>query len=169
MDQRPTRLWEISRETAHAIIYHKFKLLPSHHISLHNLSLFFLHPVSSHHIAHIMFQRQLLRSSRTASRSIAQTPRIQRIPSSPLSTLRPNAAILSRSATSQHLSRRWQSTEAAKPEEKAAEGEAAAGGASSEDALKQEIEKKNKEIIDLKVCCHISYHIPVAIEMSYRE
>lgn len=51
--------------------------------------------------------------------------------------------------TPQSTSRRWQSTEAAK-DSKPAEGEAKPAEPSAEDALKQEVEKKNKEIIELK-------------------
>jgi len=93
-----------------------------------------------------MFSKQLLRSSRAASRRLLQTPRTQQIAS-------PSLRIASQSRlqpiASQYLSRRWQSTDAQTSESASAEGDAKA--AAPEDALKQEVEKQKKEIIDLKV------------------
>lgn len=111
-------------------------------ISLY-LSITFLH-------THIMFRRQLLRSSRAASQHLSQTPRLQQITLSSSSSFSSIARQPSRSAIPQYISRRWQSTETAK-DAKATDGEAKPAEPSAEDALKQEVEKKNKEIIDLKV------------------
>jgi len=97
-----------------------------------------------------MFQRQLLRSSRAASQAIKQT-RTQHIQLSPYSSLSSRSLRTLQPTASQHFSRRWQSTETQTTSDKPAEGGEKPTEASPEDALKQEIEKKNKEIIELKV------------------
>lgn len=99
---------------------------------------------------HIMFRRQLLRSSRAASQHLSQSSRLQQISPSSFSSFSSISRQPSRTAIPQYISRRWQSTEAAK-DSKPAEGDAKAAESTAEDALKQEVEKKNKEVIDLKV------------------
>ncbi|KAK5073074.1 GrpE, mitochondrial [Lithohypha guttulata] len=100
-----------------------------------------------------MFRRQLLQSSRAVTQRITQIPRTQQITSSPFSSLSSRSARIAQPApSSQTWSRRWQSTEAAKSEESKDSSDTQAAPQSSDEvaALKQEIEKKNKEVIDMK-------------------
>lgn len=108
-----------------------------------------------------MFRRQLLQSSRSISRQISQTPRNQHSATSQFSSLSTRTARTAPSIQSQHLSRRWQSTETAKSDETkdkisdsaGTQTDAGATAASDQSAtLKQEIEKQKTEIKDLKVC-----------------
>lgn len=94
-----------------------------------------------------------MRASRTASQKFSQSSSIQQrqIISSSYSSLSPLAVRSQASRLTQHVARRWQSTEPAKSEASTADA-AKPAEASNEESLKQEIEKKNKEIIDLKVC-----------------
>lgn len=93
-----------------------------------------------------MIQRTLLRQSRVVGACIRSTPRT--------ALVRPQFRIAD--VSRQIASSRSYATE---PElKKAAEGEAAIGGkeasetAQSEDPTKKELEAKNKEIVELKVC-----------------
>lgn len=135
--------------------------LPPHrhcHSTVLRLTLLYI----SHHLSisktflnnyHVMFRKQLMRASRTASQKFNTTSSIQQrqIISSSYSSWSSQLLKSQTPRASQHLIRRWQSTEAAKSESASAET-AKPAEASSEDALKQEIEKQKKEIIDLKVC-----------------
>ena len=99
-----------------------------------------------------MFRSQLMRAGRTASQKLSQPSSIQerQIIASSFSSLSSQTLRSQTPRICQHLTRRWQSTEPAKSES-ASNETTKPPESSSEDALKQEIEKKNKEIIDLKV------------------
>jgi hypothetical protein len=101
-----------------------------------------------------MFRRQLLRQSRSLSKSLTELPQVRRSPFSSATF------ISSRASTSaglpSRLQRRWQSTEsdlqksateAAPP----ASEEAKSTEAKPEDAMKEELEKTKREVIDMKV------------------
>lgn len=108
-------------------------------------------------------QRQLLRSTRAASKFLAQASyaqRTQAILPSPLSSLSSRSTQQPSRILPRSLQRRWQSTETTNDEAKTAEPSSSSPSdssssqqsPSSEDALRQDIEKQKKEIIDLKVC-----------------
>jgi hypothetical protein len=94
---------------------------------------------------HIMIQRTLLRQSRVFSSSLRFTPRT----SLARPQFLPQTSLASISRTRPLTSSRWYSTE---PEARNAEGEAAPAAAEAADPVKKELEEKNKEILDLKVC-----------------
>lgn len=99
----------------------------------------------------IMFRRQLLRQGRAISESISRPVTFsQRATFSHASSSALLQSLRTSSIPSQQFAqRRWQSTEAEKkdtPAEDAKTEEAA-----KEDPSKAELEKKNKEIVDLKV------------------
>ena len=94
-----------------------------------------------------MIRRQLLRQLRVSSHTVSQRPLIQRSSFSSLSPI--SSRVVPASVT--RIPRRWQSTETEKtPEEPGTSSAPAPESASPEASLKDEIEKKNKEIIDLK-------------------
>ena len=95
----------------------------------------------------IMIRRQLLRQLRASSQSAPQRALIQRSSFSSLSPIPSRTPI----AASSKIPRRWQSTETEKASSEAASEGKATESPSPDEPLKQEIEKKNKEIIDLKV------------------
>ena len=95
------------------------------------------------HITETMFSRTLLKQTRTALRASPSSSLATRAPSQTQSLLR--EAAWSRQSLGS-VGRRWYSSEGeAKKEEEKKE-------ATVEEKQKLEIEKKDKEIIDLKVC-----------------
>jgi len=92
-----------------------------------------------------MIQRTLLRQSRALNSSLKSAPRASLSRPQFLSS-QPSLASLSRSRP--FISSRWYSTE---PEAKNT-GEAAPAAPEAVDPVKKELEEKNKEILDLKVC-----------------
>lgn len=101
----------------------------------------------------LVFRKQLLREDCAISRAVSGASSITRVNTShaaSLSTLRPTRLT---SFYPQVAGRRWQSSEAEKKEATPADGEAQPAQ-TPEDAAKAELEKKNKEIIDLKVTLH---------------
>lgn len=104
-----------------------------------------------------MIRRQLYRQARAVSESISRPVHhaqrtnfsLAALPSAQLRAVKP----VSSSCSQQIPQRRWQSSEAEKKDEsKPAEGEEKSAEAVKEDSAKEELEKKNKEIVDLKVC-----------------
>jgi len=99
-----------------------------------------------------MFRRQVLRQSR----SVSQSPKQLSYASAPFSQWTPPQHITRSAAIPSRLGRRWQSTDAAETQQEPAADTTPANGKSTEtpkeDPLKQELEKKNKEVVDLKVC-----------------
>jgi hypothetical protein len=99
----------------------------------------------------IMFRRQLLRQSRAITNSLstpfssAQRATFVHASSASLRSIRPSSASLP-----QLIQQRWQST-TAESKETSDGGEAKPEDAPKEDPSKAELEKKNKEIVDLKV------------------
>ena len=92
-----------------------------------------------------MIQRTLLRQSRALSSSIRSAPRV--------SLARPQfrPTPISFAQASRSTASRWYSSEPeAKTADAAAEGKN--GAAEAEDPVKKELEAKNKEIVELKVC-----------------
>lgn len=94
-----------------------------------------------------MIPRTLFRQSRTLSSSIRAAPRTS------LATSQFRSSHLPLAQSSRLGTARWYSSEpeAKKDGEAGKEGEKSVG---VEDATKKELEAKNKEIIDLKVCRH---------------
>lgn len=121
------------------------------------------------HILLTMLRKQILRQSRALSESFTSTsaaslPQLRRahFSSSPITpTLRPSP---SSTLPSRWMSRRYQSTEAEKKpqDETPAATEAKPTEEAKEDAQKAELEKKNKEIIDLKVRGLLPCHQPIS-------
>ncbi|KAJ9614143.1 GrpE, mitochondrial [Cladophialophora chaetospira] len=102
-----------------------------------------------------MFRRQLLRQSRTLSKSITELSQAQarRSPFSSASFISPRTSTPS-TYISSRLQRRWQSTESdqqkASSETQPSTEEAKPAEAKPEDAMKEELEKSKREVIDLK-------------------
>jgi len=94
-----------------------------------------------------MLRRQLLRQSCAISDCITRLPQRPRSRFSSASFASPRVTTAFRSQLD--VGRRWQSNggEEKKPEEQAA----APSPEAKEDPLKQELEKKSKEVVDLKV------------------
>jgi hypothetical protein len=92
-----------------------------------------------------MIQRTLLCQSRALSSSLRSAPRTSLSRPQFLSS---QSSLASLSRSRPFTSSRWYST---KPEAKNTEGEAAPA-AEAVDPVKKELEEKNKEILDLKVC-----------------
>jgi hypothetical protein len=104
-----------------------------------------------------MFKRSLFYSQRAVAQSLFRTVQSQRSAYSSFASrsLRPASPIACRSG------RRWQSTEAEKKADDAAK-QAEEAPKAEEDPLKKELEAKSKEVVDLKVCAILPWHLQCA-------
>ena len=153
-----TRLQIFDSSLIACIIHHRLQVLfPFSFLNPSNLEL---------SIIPIMLRSQLIRQLRAASQTPLQRSPLQRSTFSSLSPISSRAPI----AFSSRIPRRWQSTEA-ETKSQASESAAEAKPAEAqrpEDSLKQDIAKKDKEVLDLKVRHSMVYTRSIASNMSYR-
>lgn len=120
-------------------------------LPLHTHPITFPHTPSLHIQNPIMFSRTLLKQTRTALRASSTTSSLAtRAQSQSPNILRESPFASSWSRQSMAMGRRWYSSEGEAKQEEGKQEESKE--ASAEDKQKLEIEKKDKEIIDLKVC-----------------